>query len=77
MTVKDYEDIVVDIIEQLNKSKHVGNDAACLVRLAGHDFMDFRVNEADGSSTGGADGCVNFADADNAGLAGCLTDSAV
>ena len=34
--------------------------------MAGHDFMDFKDGE------GGADGCVDLTDADNAGLAECL-----
>ena len=42
------------------------NLAACILRLAGHDFMDFRNN--DGVTSGGADGCINFNDADNMGL---------
>jgi len=46
-----------------------------LVRTAGHDFMDFRVNAVDGSTLGGSDGCINFKDADNTGLAQCLYDA--
>jgi hypothetical protein len=48
--------------------------AGCLVRTAGHDFMDYRV-AADGTKSGGADGCIIFADGDNTGLADCLEDS--
>jgi len=40
--------------------------AGCVLRLAGHDFMDF-----DGEK-GGADGCLDFSDQDNAGLQACL-----
>merc|ERR1740121_1624290 len=36
--------------------------------MAGHDFMDFRWG-----SGGGSDGCIDFEDADNAGLKPCLT----
>ena len=43
---------------------------ACLIRLAGHDFMDYRIGE---EHHGGADGCVNFDDPDNKGLPSCLT----
>lgn len=43
-----------------------------MVRLAGHDFMDFRLTKGGKSSTGGADGCMNFNDPDNKGLAQCL-----
>jgi len=42
----------------------------CLLRFAGHDFMDFRKNEA---NQGGSDGCMHFDDPDNAGLKPCLT----
>lgn len=50
--------------------------AACLVRVAGHDFMDFRYN-SDNTTTGGMDGCINFADPENAGLATCMNIPAV
>ena len=42
------------------------------MRLAGHDFMDFRIHP-DGSTTGGSDACLNFDDPDNKGLVECLT----
>ena len=48
--------------------------AGCIVRTAGHDFMDYRI-DADGSTSGGSDGCIDFADSDNTGLADCLEDS--
>jgi len=48
-----------------------GDFAGCLVRLVGHDFMDFEPS----SGSGGADGCIDFADPDNAGLQGCLLDA--
>jgi hypothetical protein len=44
--------------------------AACIIRLSGHDLMDFR--NYSGVAPGGSDGCVNFNDPDNAGLAYCL-----
>jgi len=40
--------------------------AGCVLRMAGHDFMDYK------DGVGGADGCVDMTDADNAGLAQCL-----
>ena len=53
--------------------------AACMLRLEGHDLMDFRRKRKKngkipnfGAGTGGSDGCVNFEDPDNAGLPGCL-----
>jgi len=42
--------------------------SACVLRMAGHDFMDFS------SKGGGSDGCVNFEDPDNAGLKPCLVN---
>ena len=44
----------------------------CLVRMAGHDFMDYR--DDDGVETGGSDGCLSFYDPDNGGLQNCLTE---
>lgn len=40
--------------------------AGCVLRMAGHDFMDYK------DGTGGADGCVDMTDPDNLGLAECL-----
>jgi len=48
-----------------------GDFAGCLVRLVGHDIMDFDPT----MKTGGADGCINFEDADNNGLKGCLLEA--
>lgn len=48
-----------------------GAFVGCLLRMAGHDFMDFRY-ESDGTTTGGSDGCINFEDPDNKGLPECL-----
>jgi len=45
--------------------------AGCIVRMAGHDFMDYVPTAASGQ-TGGSDGCVDFNDGDNAGLSACL-----
>jgi len=42
--------------------------SACVLRMAGHDFMDFS------SKGGGSDGCINFDDPDNAGLKPCLVN---
>jgi len=43
-----------------------GDFAGCVVRMAGHDFMDFSKGEH------GADGCIDFGDPDNAGLMACM-----
>lgn len=42
--------------------------AGCVLRVAGHDFMDFHWGGG-----GGSDGCVDFEDPDNLGLEPCLT----
>merc|ERR1711972_978061 len=42
--------------------------AGCVVRLIGHDFMDF-----DGVG-GGSDACLDLADAENNGLSKCLVE---
>jgi hypothetical protein len=76
-----YKAIVSDVItkyeavsdEISDNSNPRATYAACLVRAAGHDFMDYRY--ADSASTGGSDGCIYFEDEDNTGLPACLTDS--
>lgn len=45
--------------------------AACIVRTAGHDLMDFRY-DMHGTARGGSDGCINLDEEDNKGLATCL-----
>lgn len=40
------------------------------MRLAGHDFLDFRINDDD-TTSGGSNGCIRLDDTDNAGLARC------
>lgn len=42
--------------------------AGCVLRMAGHDFMDFDPS----TGKGGADGCTDMNNADNKGLAPCL-----
>ena len=64
-----YESLPEDIEEGSNPR---ASFAGCLVRLSGHDFMDFRIHP-DGTTTGGSDACVNFEDPDNKGLAECIT----
>lgn len=73
-TVDNYSTIVLEVFDQYESATDQAAYAACLVRLAGHDFMDFRM-DADGNSTGGADGCVNFDDPDNAGLVSCIQET--
>jgi len=42
--------------------------SGCVVRLAAHDFMDYR----DGEPAAGADGCFHLGDIDNHGLSSCF-----
>lgn len=66
-----YSTISLEVFGQYESAADKAAYAACLVRLAGHDFMDYR--KVDGVTSGGSDGCINFNDADNAGLESCLT----
>jgi len=74
MTAAGYDSISSSIQTLYNKLPTECNEdfcpqadwAGCVLRMAGHDFMDF-----DGQK-GGADGCVNFGDLDNKGLKECL-----
>ena len=76
-TANDYEDIARSVIQQYEALDPTasdnynprGNYAGCLVRLVGHDFMDFRRGTI---NTGGSDGCLNFQDPDNLGLKECI-----
>ena len=63
-----YEKLPADVTPSSNPR---AGFAACLVRAAGHDFMDFRIN-SDNNFSGGMDACINFNDPDNAGLRECL-----
>lgn len=46
-----------------------GEFVGCVLRQAGHDFMDYR---PDDQNIGGSDGCINFDDPDNRGLTDCV-----
>jgi hypothetical protein len=72
-TSSDYMLVAGAVFDHYDQVNDKDAFAACGVRLAGHDFMDFR--RSGNSTTGGADGCVNFADKDNAGLEDCLRSS--
>ena len=63
-----YEKLPADVTPSSNPRAAF---SGCLVRAAGHDFMDFRINQ-DNTTSGGMDGCINFNDGDNAGLRECL-----
>lgn len=77
----NYEEVVKEIIvlfDALGSTAEQTTFAACLLRLAGHDLMDFRrAAKKGGDTTGGSDGCVNFQDPDNAGLGPCLRKTGI
>jgi len=76
MSTDDYnaiEDQIRDIMTLLgdecnNENCPQADWAGCVLRMAGHDFMDF--DPAQG--IGGSDGCTNLEDPDNKGLNPCL-----
>jgi len=64
---KSVKDLFADISNDCSNDNCPKTEfSACILRMAGHDFMDF-----DGRN-GGSDGCVNFDDHDNKGLKPCL-----
>jgi len=76
MTEQLYNE-VVDSVQNLVRglSGHCDEDsceqadfAGCVLRMAGHDFMDYNAS----SGLGGADACTDMGDPDNAGLPECL-----
>ena len=79
LTKDQYMELATEIISHQYASTDKTKYAACLLRLEGHDLMDFRRKankkgriKRGGPGTGGSDGCVNFEDGDNAGLPTCL-----
>jgi hypothetical protein len=66
-----YRWIVKKIVQKYERSDDQEKFAGCLVRFAGHDFMDFRWWSST-SASGGSDGCIDFSENDNAGLSDCL-----
>jgi len=79
---REYEAVVESVNELYDDTDDKAEFAGCLVRLAGHDLMDFRYTyetNADGKQSkmpsdksGGSDGCINFDDVDNKGLIECI-----
>jgi len=80
-TKTDYENVVASVVKLYEAVDSVvtgtknnrARFAGCTLRLAGHDFMDFRKFSTT-DSMGGADGCINFNDGDNNGLLDCITN---
>eukprot|EP00931_Biecheleriopsis_adriatica_P066330 TRINITY_DN40718_c0_g1_i1.p1 TRINITY_DN40718_c0_g1~~TRINITY_DN40718_c0_g1_i1.p1 ORF type:complete len:500 (-),score=107.40 TRINITY_DN40718_c0_g1_i1:35-1534(-) len=76
MTEEDYDDVVASVQELYNSLDPMCNAtycpqadwAGCVLRVAGHDFMDYKDGE------GGSDGCLDMHDGDNAGLAECISE---
>jgi len=65
--ILDAYEAVPDVIEPNNNAR--GNFVGCLLRVAGHDFMDFRSGV---EHQGGSDGCINLLEPDNLGIESCL-----
>ncbi len=80
LTENDYDDVVYDIrlvydnlpSTCINNNCPQADFAGCVVRLAGHDLMDYDATKSQ-SEHGGSDGCIDFDDADNNGLEDCTT----
>eukprot|EP00927_Polykrikos_kofoidii_P054262 TRINITY_DN48701_c0_g1_i1.p1 TRINITY_DN48701_c0_g1~~TRINITY_DN48701_c0_g1_i1.p1 ORF type:complete len:799 (+),score=94.09 TRINITY_DN48701_c0_g1_i1:88-2484(+) len=76
MTESKYDEVAESVADMLRTLPSCCNTtycpqadfAGCVLRMAGHDFMDFK----DGK--GGSDGCVEMDHAENRGLADCVTD---
>jgi len=80
MTAQQYENIVARVKRAAN-SLNERCDAAscekadwfgCILRMAGHDFMDFDPSETEGKS--GSNACTDMTHPDNTGLKTCLVD---
>ena len=75
MTLAGYDQIVAAVRGQLESLDNTctasvcpqADWAGCVLRMAGHDFMDFA------NGQGGSDACTDMADPDNAGLTACLS----
>jgi hypothetical protein len=75
----EYEAVAESVNELYDDTEDKTGFAGCLVRLAGHDLMDFRyiyekkpngkMRNMPSDKNGGVDGCINFADKANKGLA--------
>jgi catalase (peroxidase I) len=82
MSTNRYEEIaklIIKLIDDKDKDytgeeidEQRGRLAGCLIRTAGHDFMDYRIDNG-----GGSDGCFNLKDPDNKGLQSCLTNHGI
>merc|ERR1719454_2077438 len=76
LTKEQYQNIAQTVIDQYealpegysDNTNTRGSYAGCLVRLVGHDIMDFNRDK----NVGGADGCIDLQDGDNLGLAHCI-----
>ena len=72
----DYERVVGAVISAYDATAEGSartDFAACTLRLAGHDLMDYQAGDA--TKLGGSDGCIRFSDPVNGGLLSCLQAS--
>mmetsp|Transcript_46258 Transcript_46258/g.100570 ORF Transcript_46258/g.100570 Transcript_46258/m.100570 type:complete len:495 (-) Transcript_46258:140-1624(-) len=78
MTAEDYDGIIIaftgafDALDQKCEANDcpVADVTGCVLRMAGHDFMDYTPS----LDKGGSDACTDMDEADNAGLSACLVD---
>lgn len=74
MTTAQYDAVATSVTQVYNSldsactasSCKRADFAGCVVRMAGHDFMDYK------DGVGGANACTDMSHADNAGLSECL-----
>lgn len=79
MTYEQYDNVTARVQQMYNDLPTTCNAtycpqadwAGCVLRIAGHDFMDYEETTS-GEDEGGSDGCIDFHDGDNAGLAECI-----
>lgn len=72
--VEAVRNVLFEKLDQTCEGEHcqVADWAGCVLRMCGHDFMDFHVK--DGVPVGGADACTDMNEPDNAGLSACLAN---
>eukprot|EP00435_Cladocopium_sp_Y103_P016967 s907_g4.t1 len=76
MTSAKYDEVLNKVMELYNRLDSTceaencprAEWSGCVLRIAGHDFMDYNPQ----THTGGANGCIDLSDPDNGGLAECL-----
>jgi hypothetical protein len=79
LTFSQYDSIVANVVGMYNSINNTceatycpqADFAGCVLRIAGHDFMDY-TDEGNANEIGGADACLDLHDPDNNGLHECI-----